>query len=313
MGGANKLKRRIASFSHGFCNSNFWRCCLPRSGQGLGCRRRPTGISCVGGLVWKGGRNPGVGRDTQVTWLTETLRAMDTAARVWVSVEKDVWQAALLLSRTKDTAEVIIEKGGWVLDPSTSSPGLKWASQYGQVAGASGSGNNGSAGIPESTRGHPTVISLAQATLVLRNPEHLEGIDDLVKLQFLDEPNIIHNLSLRYSTGKIYTNTGPILIAVNPWRNLYIYSPEVMDMYKGRGTPGELPPHVFSVADNAYRAMLREQRNQVCDATPATAASLCTPCAQSADPALAVDPGQRRERGRQDGVDQVYHVIPRIC
>lgn len=95
-----------------------------------------------------------------------------------------------------------------------------------------------------------------------RNPAHLEGIDDLVKLQFLDEPNILFNLSLRYSQNKIYTNTGPILIAINPWRHLDIYSDGAMDLYKGRDL-GELPPHVYGVADSAYRAMLRESRNQV--------------------------------------------------
>jgi myosin heavy subunit len=172
---------------------------------------------------------------------------MDTAARVWVCVEKDAWQAALLLHRTKDSAEVILEEDGWAMDSGPSSPRRR-----------KGREREGKLDSKQST-----VISLATSSLVLRNPAHLEGSDDLVKLQFLDEPNIIHNLSLRYSAGKIYTSTGPILIAVNPWRNLDIYSAGVMDMYKGQAS-GQLPPHVFGVADSAYRAMLREQRNQVC-------------------------------------------------
>jgi hypothetical protein len=171
---------------------------------------------------------------------------MDTAARVWVCVEKDAWQAALLLHRDKDSAEVILEEDGWAMDSGPSSPRRRKGRER--------------EGMLDSKQS--TVISLATSSLVLRNPAHLEGSDDLVKLQFLDEPNIIHNLSLRYSAGKIYTSTGPILIAVNPWRNLDIYSAGVMDMYKGQAS-GQLPPHVFGVADSAYRAMLREQRNQV--------------------------------------------------
>jgi myosin heavy subunit len=184
--------------------------------------------------------------------MSERSDGLTTAARVWISQERDVWQPALLLHRTRDQAEVIIEAdSSWVNAEPVSSPA------------SSGSAKLQKAQSSSIFSRQPTVLCLAKAILVPRNPAHLEGIDDLVKLQFLDEPNILHNLSLRYSQGKIYTNTGPILIATNPWRHLDIYSEGAMDLYKGRDL-GELPPHVYGIADSAYRAMLRERRNQVC-------------------------------------------------
>ncbi len=184
--------------------------------------------------------------------MSERSDGLTTAARVWISQERDVWQPALLLHRTRDQAEVIIEAdSSWVNAEPVSSPASSGSAKLQKVQSLSIFSRQ------------PTVLCLAKAILVPRNPAHLEGIDDLVKLQFLDEPNILHNLSLRYSQGKIYTNTGPILIATNPWRHLDIYSEGAMDLYKGRDL-GELPPHVYGIADSAYRAMLRERRNQVC-------------------------------------------------
>jgi len=74
-------------------------------------------------------------------------------------------------------------------------------------------------------------FDLTQTAVVPRNPAHLEGTHDLVTLQFLDEPNILHNLRVRHKSEEIYTNTGPILIAINPWRTLDIYSAQFMDKY----------------------------------------------------------------------------------
>jgi myosin-5 len=94
-----------------------------------------------------------------------------------------------------------------------------------------------------------------------RNPKLLEGIDDLTGLQHLDEPNILHNLSIRFHLDKIYSFTGPILVAVNPWKRLPLYSSAELLTYLGR-TRSERPPHVFAVAEAAYRAMVNYDRDQ---------------------------------------------------
>ncbi|KAJ7567450.1 hypothetical protein O6H91_02G148000 [Diphasiastrum complanatum] len=88
------------------------------------------------------------------------------------------------------------------------------------------------------------------------------GVDDMTKLAYLHEPGLLHNLASRYELDEIYTYTGNILIAVNPFAKLpHLYDVHMMEQY--RGAPlGELSPHVFAVADSAYRAMVNENRSQ---------------------------------------------------
>jgi myosin-5 len=91
---------------------------------------------------------------------------------------------------------------------------------------------------------------------------HSTGADDMTTLSYLHEPGVLHNLSLRYSLDEIYTYTGSILIAVNPFRRLpHLYNGHMMDQYKGMQL-GELSPHVFAIADEAYRAMANDKRSQ---------------------------------------------------
>ena len=93
------------------------------------------------------------------------------------------------------------------------------------------------------------------------NPQTLPGNDDLTGLQPLDEPNILHNLSIRFHQDKIYSFTGPILVAVNPWKRLPLYSSAVLLNYLARSR-SECPPHVFAIAEAAYRAMVNYDRDQ---------------------------------------------------
>ncbi|KAJ4792621.1 hypothetical protein LUZ62_043867 [Rhynchospora pubera] len=87
------------------------------------------------------------------------------------------------------------------------------------------------------------------------------GVDDMTKLSYLHEPGVLQNLASRYELNEIYTYTGNILIAVNPFQKLpNIYSKKMMEQYRGAQF-GELSPHVFAVADVAYRAMLNEGKS----------------------------------------------------
>lgn len=61
----------------------------------------------------------------------------------------------------------------------------------------------------------------------------------------------------RYKSDDIYTFVSSILIAVNPFKMLALYTPEVLDRYK-EGNSRELPPHVFAIADWAYGSMHTE-------------------------------------------------------
>lgn len=125
------------------------------------------------------------------------------------------------------------------------------------------------------------------------NDAHIVGgVDDLIGLTHLHEPAILHALRLRYNADIIYTSTGPILIAVNPFKKMDIYSPKIMEKYCVQGEQGtnagaastyttpfknrnrmigqdknpaaaakRLPPHVYQTADDAYRAMIRGMEN----------------------------------------------------
>ncbi|KAG2718038.1 hypothetical protein I3760_03G202400 [Carya illinoinensis] len=87
------------------------------------------------------------------------------------------------------------------------------------------------------------------------------GVDDMTKLSYLHEPGVLHNLATRYELNEIYTYTGNILIAVNPFQRLpHLYDTHMMEQYKGAAF-GELSPHVFAVADVAYRAMINEGKS----------------------------------------------------
>ncbi|URE07310.1 DIL domain [Musa troglodytarum] len=87
------------------------------------------------------------------------------------------------------------------------------------------------------------------------------GVDDMTKLSYLHEPGVLQNLATRYELNEIYTYTGNILIAVNPFQRLpHLYDTHMMEQYKG-ATFGELSPHVFAVADVAYRAMINDAKS----------------------------------------------------
>ncbi|GFP99593.1 myosin-11 [Phtheirospermum japonicum] len=88
-----------------------------------------------------------------------------------------------------------------------------------------------------------------------------DGVDDMTKLSYLHEPGVLHNLATRYQLNKIYTYTGSILIAINPFQRLSdLYNIDMMEQYKGAPF-GKLSPHVFAIADVAYRAMINEGKS----------------------------------------------------
>lgn len=94
----------------------------------------------------------------------------------------------------------------------------------------------------------------------------------MTTLSYLNEPGVLWNLRCRYLLDAIYTYTGSILIAVNPFARLpHLYGPHMMEQYRGREL-GELSPHVYAIADAAYRQMRKEGRSQSILVRPAVAA-----------------------------------------
>uniref|UniRef100_A0A3B4ZNX4 non-specific serine/threonine protein kinase n=1 Tax=Stegastes partitus TaxID=144197 RepID=A0A3B4ZNX4_9TELE len=85
--------------------------------------------------------------------------------------------------------------------------------------------------------------------------------DDLVNLEFLDEETIICHLQKRYDELQVYTYVGDILIALNPFQNLSIYSPQFSKLYHGVKR-ADNPPHIFATADAAYQGMVTFCKDQ---------------------------------------------------
>ncbi|XP_041978800.1 unconventional myosin IC isoform X2 [Aricia agestis] len=88
------------------------------------------------------------------------------------------------------------------------------------------------------------------------------GVQDFVLLEdYRSEHAFIDNLRKRFHENIIYTYIGNVLISVNPYKNLPIYTEEKTRLYFKKAF-FEAPPHVFAIADNAYRSLVYEHREQ---------------------------------------------------
>uniref|UniRef100_A0A8D0A4E7 Myosin-7B n=1 Tax=Sander lucioperca TaxID=283035 RepID=A0A8D0A4E7_SANLU len=88
------------------------------------------------------------------------------------------------------------------------------------------------------------------------NPPKYDMIEDMAMLTHLNEASVLFNLRRRYSAWMIYTYSGLFCVAVNPYKWLPVYTAPVVAAYKGKRR-SEAPPHIYSIADNAYNDMLR--------------------------------------------------------
>ncbi|KAK5857478.1 hypothetical protein PBY51_010723 [Eleginops maclovinus] len=80
-------------------------------------------------------------------------------------------------------------------------------------------------------------------------------VEDNCTLMYLNEATLLNNVRVRYNKDHIYTYVANILIAVNPYYDIpKLYGPDAIKSYQGKSL-GTLPPHVFAIADKAYRDM----------------------------------------------------------
>jgi myosin-5 len=98
----------------------------------------------------------------------------------------------------------------------------------------------------------------------LRNDASESDVENLINLPYLHEPALLYCLEARYVDGNIYTYTGPILIAMNPFKIVPLYTSKILETYyhdglmrsQGINTTTVLPPHLYAIADAAYRNMM---------------------------------------------------------
>nr|DBA22861.1 TPA: hypothetical protein GDO54_013853 [Pyxicephalus adspersus] len=87
------------------------------------------------------------------------------------------------------------------------------------------------------------------------------GVQDFVLLDsHTSEASFLDNLRKRFQENLIYTYIGTLLVSVNPYKELDLYTERQMEIYQGVNFI-ELPPHIYAIADNAYRVMCTEQNN----------------------------------------------------
>ncbi|XP_072905181.1 unconventional myosin-Id-like [Hemitrygon akajei] len=91
--------------------------------------------------------------------------------------------------------------------------------------------------------------------------ESLEyGKADFVLLDNLTTEDFLANLKVRFDKNRIYTYIGEVVVSVNPYQQIDLYGRDMIEHYKGRELY-ERPPHLYAIADAAYKAMKRRSKD----------------------------------------------------
>lgn len=102
-------------------------------------------------------------------------------------------------------------------------------------------------------------LKLKTQSILPANPEILDGVDDLMQLSYLNEPSVLYNLQYRYDRDMIYTKAGPVLVAINPFKEVQLYGSDYIEAYRCKSLES---PHVYAIADTAIHEMIRDEVNQ---------------------------------------------------
>ncbi|CAD7956287.1 unnamed protein product [Amoebophrya sp. A120] len=155
---------------------------------------------------------------------------------IWIRSDEEVWQAAEVLSAGK--GEIVVK-----LDSSN-----------------------------EQVVVNPQKDPIYLRSRDLYTAEGLVALDDLTQLTHLHEPAVLHSLQMRFDIDKIYTFTGPILIAVNPFKTIAdLYSLKSLKSYiQNAATSGQVPekdqqqnkPHVYATAAASFKGLCEGNKSQ---------------------------------------------------
>jgi Myosin head (motor domain) len=128
--------------------------------------------------------------------------------------------------------------------------------------GGGGGGSVSGPALVKTSDGTLYKVRDAQRLLPLTSPDDYVGMDDVLHLANVTEASLLHTLRIRYKRDEIYTNAGPILISVNPYKPITVgngeslYSEKMMMKYRTSESFSNEAPHLFQVADRAYSAMM---------------------------------------------------------
>ncbi|XP_025025352.1 myosin-10-like isoform X1 [Python bivittatus] len=104
-------------------------------------------------------------------------------------------------------------------------------------------------------------VLVAKDDIQKMNPPKFTKVEDMAELTCLNEASVLHNLKDRYYSGLIYTYSGLFCVVINPYKNLPIYTEQIVEMYRGKKRH-EMPPHIYAISETAYRSMLQDREDQ---------------------------------------------------
>ncbi|XP_018413949.1 PREDICTED: unconventional myosin-X [Nanorana parkeri] len=104
--------------------------------------------------------------------------------------------------------------------------------------------------------------TITRQKVTTMHPTSTNGVEDMASLGDLHEGSIMYNLYKRYQEDNIYTYIGSILTSVNPYKLIPgLYDQSTTELYS-RHHMGEIPPHIFAVANECYRCLWKRHDNQ---------------------------------------------------
>ncbi|XP_074119855.1 unconventional myosin-XVIIIa isoform X9 [Sminthopsis crassicaudata] len=106
-----------------------------------------------------------------------------------------------------------------------------------------------------------TILDVDEDDVEKANAPSCDRLEDLASLVYLNESSVLHTLRQRYGASLLHTYAGPSLLILSPRGAPAMYSEKVMHMFKGCRRE-EMAPHIYTVAQTAYRAMLMNRQDQ---------------------------------------------------
>jgi len=147
-----------------------------------------------------------------------------------------------------DKADWAAQKFVWVPDETEGFVAARIKSESGDTVVA----------VKEQSRAEVTV---SKGDIQLMNPPKFMKSEDMAALTNLNEAAVLFNIKDRYFADLIYTYSGLFCVVVNPYKQLPIYTPEIIQAFKGAKREN-LPPHVYAIADEAYRNLIQDKEDQ---------------------------------------------------
>merc|ERR1712213_9492 len=148
------------------------------------------------------------------------------------------------------------EASVWIQDPKT----------HGYKEGLLESGDITQLGMEGADVNVKMTVAVAHEKFTLKagevgrvNPPKFEKCEDMVNMTYLNDASVFWNLKTRYQAKLIHTYSGLFVVVVNPYKRYPLYTHRVCKIYLGKRR-NECPPHLWAIAEGAYRNMLQNKK-----------------------------------------------------